>query len=578
MSANDVLALEANFKSWKENRFPNPPKGINIFEYYCVEQFTRSFDLGDSQLKSGMIGGGLDGGIDAFYILAKGELVDSETELNPKDAPDFKLVVMQVKSEEGFSPVAVDKFYWFTDDLLDLARKKANYHSTYHDDLIALIRLFKDKFGLVVGETPPLAIEYIYVIKKDVDPNADCLKSSENVKKRCSEYFPQAQVDFRWVNASALWKQVQARPPKKKILKWASQPMTTQEGEIGLVKLTDYYDFIADGDGRIAERFFDSNVRGYWPTSTINKHIAETLKAGGQSPEFWLLNNGITILTEKTGTTSGFLEVEIHDPQIVNGLQTSRQIFSYFNTSHNTGSDDRRVLVRVIKTGDMTIRDAVIRCTNSQNEMPEEALRATDAIHRQLETAFHTKGLYYDRRKGYYRDQGKPVAQIVSVIEVLQGMVSIVLQRPDDARARPRDYIKKNEQYNKVFGVDVYPLTLYLKTTEVCRRVANFLDGKSLEAIHRRNVYFYLCMYVCCEMTSSAYADPGKIQKIDISKISDGALDNCYERIWKKYENLAEKFKDADGERNYDSIAKGPNLLKGLQTELKRRFNKKKQP
>ncbi len=100
--------------------------------------------------------------------------------------------------------------------------------------------------------------------------------------------------------------------------------------------------------------------------------------------------------------------------------------------------------------------------------MPEEALRATDAIHRQLETAFHTKALYYDRRKGHYRDQGKPVSQIVSVIEVLQAMLSIVLQRPDEARARPRDYIKNTAQYNSVFGADIYPLTLYLKTTWTC--------------------------------------------------------------------------------------------------------------
>ncbi len=60
MATNNVLALEANFKSWQGNRFPagGSKSGINIFEYYCIEQFTRSFDLGDSQLKTGMIGGG----------------------------------------------------------------------------------------------------------------------------------------------------------------------------------------------------------------------------------------------------------------------------------------------------------------------------------------------------------------------------------------------------------------------------------------------------------------------------------------------------------------------------------------
>jgi hypothetical protein len=73
---------------------------------------------------------------------------------------------MQVKSDEGFSPVAVDKLSFFTGDLLDLSKKKAGYHSTYHDDLIALMRIFKDKFGVVVGETPSLSIDYVLHCEK----------------------------------------------------------------------------------------------------------------------------------------------------------------------------------------------------------------------------------------------------------------------------------------------------------------------------------------------------------------------------------------------------------------------------
>lgn len=587
MAPNDVIAMKANFNDWKEKRFPHPQKGDNPFEYYCIEQFTRSYDLGDSQLKAGMIGGGGDGGIDAFYILANGEMIDAETEMDPKEAPEFKLLIVQVKSDEGFSPTAIDKLYWFTDDLLDLSKKKADYHSNYKDDLIAVMRLFKDKFGVVVGETPPISVEYIYVIQKDVDPNDDCLKSSTKVKDRCNYYFPHATPEFKFVNAHELWTQIQSRPPRKKTLKWESQPMSTDEGQIGLVKLIDYYAFIKEMDGSLAERFFDSNVRGYWPTSPINKKIAESLKDPNPI-EFWLLNNGITILTEKieAGTTSGFLQIEIHDPQVVNGLQTSRQIYNHFKAnpfsppmimSSPPATDNRRVLVRVINTDNTKVRDDVIRCTNSQNEMPAEALRATDAIHRQLEQAFKTQGLFYDRRKGYYRDQKKPVEKIISVIDVLQAMLAVVLQRPDDARGRPRNYIKNTTQYNSVFGAEKYTLTLYLKATEVCRRVATFLEAKSLEAIHRRNLYFYLCMYATCVGTGNAYADPSKIQKLDIASMTDALLEDCFERVFKKYESLAEKHKDPDGSRNYDVLGRGPNLLAAMHSDLKRRLNPKKE-
>ena len=158
----------------------------------------------------------------------------------------------------------------------------------------------------------------------------------------------------------------------------------------------------------------------------MNRRIASTLKSGSP-PEFWLLNNGITILAERIDAGE-HLQVEVTDPQIVNGLQTSREIYNYFRGTPPIASDGRRLLVRLIRATDTGVRDSVIRSTNSQNIMPEEALRATDEIHRQIETLFHRFGLFYDRRKGHYRDQGKPVNQIVSVVELAQAMLSIVLQ------------------------------------------------------------------------------------------------------------------------------------------------------
>ena len=453
MGANDVLALEANFKGWQEKRFPVAKKDLNVFEYYCIDQFLRPFDLSDSQLKTGMTGGGGDGGVDAMYMFVNGELIDAESELDPKTPNNVKLLLMQVKEGEGFSPPAIDKLYWFVDDLLDLTRKKTDYHSTYRPELVALMRLFKDKYGIIVGENPPLSMEFFYKTKRDVEPNEDCYKSVAKIKTSVRKHFSQAQFAFHFVNAVALWTQVQTRPPKKKHFRWASQPMSTHEGDIGLIQLVDYYEFLKEPNGEIAERIFDSNVRGYWKSTPVNKRIASTLKNPGSS-EFWLLNNGITILAEKIDN-AGFLQIEITDPQIVNGLQTSRQIYNYYREGLNLPNPDtRRVLIRIIKTADKTIRDDVVRCTNSQNEMPEAALRATDAIHRQIETLFHRYNLFYDRRKGHYRDQGKPVEQIVSVVDVLQAMLAVVLRRPDDARARPRNYFKNNDLYASVFGKD----------------------------------------------------------------------------------------------------------------------------
>jgi len=576
MSKNEEVALDANFKGWQEKRFPTPPKDLNIFEYYCVEQFVRSFDISDSQLKSGLVGGSKDGGVDALFMFVNGELIDAESELDPKTPNSVKLLVMQVKEGDGFSPVSVDKLHWFADDLLDLTKKKADYHSTYRPELITAMRLFKDKYGIIVGENPPLSVEFYYITKKDVEPNSDCKTSSEKVKAVVKEHFSEVQCDFHFVNAAALWAQVQTRPSKKKALKWAAQSLSTPEGQIGLVRLTDYFAFITDSNGQLAERFFDSNVRGYWKTTTVNKQIAATLNAPSP-PEFWLLNNGITILTERIDTTGEHLEIEVTDPQIVNGLQTSREIYNYFQTATPTSADNRRLLVRLTKTTDIAVRDSVIRSTNSQNLMPEEALRATDAIHRQIETLFHRFGLFYDRRSGYYRDQGKPVNQIVSVVDLVQAMLSVVMKRPDEARGRPRDYIKKDDRYASVFGKDKYDLNLYLRSIQIVRAVEDYLDTLDLETVHRRNLPYYICMYATCAKAGNAYAPPGEILKLDISTLTSDFLRGCYERVYKHYERLAERYQ-SNGERDYDALAKGQGqyLLKAVTAELKRRFNKAK--
>jgi hypothetical protein len=546
-----------------------------MFEYYCTEQFLRSYDLSDGQLKSGLVGGGKDGGVDSLYMFVNGEMVDAESELDPKTLDTVKILVMQVKEGEGFSPIAVDKFYWFADDLFDLTRKKADYHQTYRAELVTAMRLFKDKYGVIVGENPPLSVEFNYVTKKDVEPNEDCAKSANKVKAAVKKHFSHAQCEFHFVNAGKLWAQVQARPPKKKPLKWAAQSLSTPEGQIGLVRLVDYYDFLREPSGQLAERFFDSNVRGYWKSTPVNKRIATSLK-DGSPPEFWLLNNGITILAEKI-EAGEHLEVEVTDPQIVNGLQTSREIYSYFRGTPPTASDDRRLLVRLIKATDTGVRDRVIRSTNSQNVMPEEALRATDEIHRQIETLFHRFGLFYDRRKGYYRDQGKLVSQIVSVVELVQAMLSIVLRRPDEARGRPRDYIKKDEQYASIFGKDKYDLNVYLKSIQIVRAVEEFLDTLSLDTVHRRNLPYYLCMYAICAQAGNAYAPPKEILKIDASALTADFLKDCNDRVLRHYERQTERHR-VDGERDYDAIAKGQGqyLLKAVLADLKRRFKKPK--
>ena len=163
--------------------------------------------------------------------------------------------------------------------------------------------------------------------------------------------------------------------------------------------------------GQLRRNLFESNVRDYQGSTAVNGEISQSLRVNA-GEDFWWLNNGITIIAAKATQSGKTLTFE--DPQIVNGLQTSTEIFQYFSEA-DTESDERNVLVRIIVPTKAESRDRVIKATNSQTSIPPASLRATDKIHRDIEEYLRPFGLYYDRRKNYHKNEGRPLEKIVSI-------------------------------------------------------------------------------------------------------------------------------------------------------------------
>src|SRR4051794_26979345 len=103
--------------------------------------------------------------------------------------------------------------------------------------------------------------------------------------------------------------------------------------------------------------------------------------------------------------------LELESPQIVNGLQTSHEIFKRRVTGPE--ADERSVLVKVIEAEESSRRERIIRATNSQTPFGPSTLRATDKVQRQIEEYLSERGLFYERRRRYYFNQNKPVDRIV---------------------------------------------------------------------------------------------------------------------------------------------------------------------
>ena len=220
----------------------------------------------------------------------------------------------------------------------------------------------------------------------------------------------------------------------------------------------------------------------------------------------------------------------------------------------------RTVLVRVIETGDQTKQDRIIRATNSQNKMQPASLRMTDQIHRDIEELLRKFDLYYDRRKGFYRDQGRPVRKIVGVNALAQSVISLLLQRPDDARARPGDYFKDDSRYKTVFADPKIPVSGYLNCIQIMQKVDDFLNRNGISGTEQRNLKFYVGALAARELTGLTRPVASKLPLA--ATLDDVVLGVALHRVQKTYKTLT---KTADG----DAVARGTQMLKKLNDQWK---------
>lgn len=427
------------------------------------------------------------------------------------------------------------------------------------------MKLFQNTYLKISGNQARVDVDFYYLTGSDVSPDDYAKDSTQRVKTEVESRLSGSVCTYHFAAAPEIWEEVQKRAPKDKMLNWASTPMETIGGYVGLVTLHKFYEFLQDQPQVLAERIFESNVRGYQGASTVNTEIKQSLENSENGVNFWLLNNGITIIATNT-TRAGYPYLNIQDPQIVNGLQTSREIFNYCNSADRS-NDLRCVLIRVVRITDSAIQDLVIKATNSQNQMAQSALRMTDQIHRDIEHLLTTYDLYYDRRKGYYKDLGRPITKIVSVNLMAQAMVAIVLQRPDDARARPGDYFKTDTRYRAIFDSPSITLPVYVKCILLMRRIEKYLSDKGVRAADAKNIKFHMATDLTCELTRVSRPWPAKLLDMpDVATLEDSAIDASFGRVQRIYDELAAAGTDRD------AIARGPDFLRALLSDIRRRF------
>ncbi|UOQ53709.1 AIPR family protein [Hymenobacter cellulosivorans] len=550
---NDQVILEQIVKE-KCAESGNEISITEYFEIYTASEILKDFDLSYDDIKYGIVGDGGDGGIDSMFTFLNGELVKEDTEININQKKnDIELILIQAKTSFTFKEDAVVKFRETAEDLFNLSSNPDKFSKRYNHDLIDKVKIFRNVYSKLARNFPKLHIKYYYATQGDtVHHNVE--GKVPKLREAIAEMFSGSQFSFEFIGAKKLLEMTRNVPSTSRMLEVSESPISTASGSyVCLVRLDKYYEFVSDA-GALARSIFESNVRDYQGSITVNTGIRTTLQ-NQKSENFWYLNNGVTIITPKAVLAGKQLTIE--DPQIVNGLQTSHEIYRHFSEQAITVLDERAILVRVICEADEEARDRIIRATNSQTAIPPASLRSSDEIHRNIEDFLKANGYYYDRKKNFYKNQGMPVAKTVSIPYLAQAMMAIILLKPDSARARPSTLINSDTEYKRIFSLDM-PIDVYLKVIQIIKEVENFLKpsvcGIELERKIITNIKYYVAMVVGIEVAGSQDQIAAKISALPQIKIAEEILHKALDTVLVTFEELG----------NSDQVAKGPSLVSAL--------------
>lgn len=528
---NNTIILDSVISQRKENSAREMADN-DFFEMFSFEQTLKGFDLSYDELLSGKTGKGDDGGIDGFFFFINSNIVLEEIGAEEyKRSPILDLFLIQSKRTNTFSEHVFDKVITTTKDIFNLNKSVQELEKFYNSNIIEKTNIFRKSYLALASKHPRLKLHFFYTsrgntakINRKIKNKIDILNSS------LESLFPGSSIEIEFFGARELLDL--SRLEKKYTLSLDFVENYLSKGKdnyVILSNIADYYKFSIDEKGTLRRYIFNANVRDFQGYIEVNKDIEKTLKEGGDL-DFWWLNNGITILASKASIIGKTITLD--DVQIINGLQTTTCIYNYFKLKKDSiGEEDKKksILIKIIISNDAIARDKIIKATNFQTSIPPASLKASDRIQHDIEDFFKKNDCYYDRRKNFYKNMGKPHNKIVSIPFLAQSIMAIILREPDNARARPSSLIKKDDDYLRVFNKDINP-KIFLFCAQVVKKIESFSrkELKDFTYQEKSNLKFHIAMVTIINLTKEKNYNIEILQELALNQVDDRLMGKSF--------------------------------------------------
>jgi len=537
MTSNDPIILDSTIKQRKEE-VGSDFSEEDFFEIFTFDQLLKDYELSYEDLCYGKVGDGNNGGIDGFFFFINEELIKEE--IDPTDfkrKPKLDLFIIQSKRSHTFSEDVFQKINTTIQDLFDLSKDMQKLVSFYNESIIEKASIFRNSYLSLASKHPKLNLNYFYASKGNKSEIHSKVKNEAKlVKDNTKKYFSGSKINLNFFGAKELLELSRIEKTYTLTLNFIENVLSKGEDNyVLLTNLEDYYNFATDDNSNIRNYIFESNVRDFQGYIEVNKDILQTLLKE-KVLDFWWLNNGITILASKA-TVAG-KTITLDDVQIINGLQTTKCICDYINFKNEKNQDltedekKRSLLIKILIIDDDEARDKIIKATNFQTSIPPASLKATEKIHRDIEDYFKGQDLFYDRRKNYYKNIGKPANKIISIPLLAQSLNTIIRKEPHVSRARPSSLVKNKEIYNQLFNETISPET-YLFCAQLVKKVESRFreQTEGYTSQEKRNLKFQIVLGIIIKSLNSKDYHIEDLKDIKINDIEKNLIDRTITEI-----------------------------------------------
>ncbi|MFF7216059.1 AIPR family protein [Streptomyces sp. NPDC008238] len=499
----------------------------DFFTFFAADKALQEWDLDNDEIMDGVVDGAHDCGIDGIWTFVDDRYVtaDAHRYLSPR-ARIIELVILQAKTSTGYQETVIEKLAFHLPDLLNMGRDEEELAPHTNAKLLDRTRRFLHILEELASSFPQVRIKVIYASKAAESPHPNVKSKGDRLRRELAKITSDAAADIEYLNAADLRERTARGARAVAQLVFSETPMSTSlgEGYVCLARLDEYYRFIISDNEALRLELFESNVRDYAGSTAVNNAIGETLKSG-TGEDFWWFNNGVTVVADAAQIAGK--KIVVKDPQIVNGLQTSHEVYAYFQ---NGGQHrDRSLLVKIVVAPESgTARDRIIRATNSQTQLPAGALRATEPIQKDIEESLtHSGGYYYERRAGYYRNLGFPLDRVVSMTRLAREFTAFAQREPHTALRHSEALLLDDQHYGQIFSprqdLDIYRLSLDVHT-HLRDFLTHYAEDHPLLGETLENWLYPLAAMSAYTLTRLRQPAPRDLLHIDLEHLNDDLM------------------------------------------------------